>query len=153
MVEDACLPYTGLNQCGIPTPGTPRSSAAAVQCAPGSAPAAGTESDDDLVGLSLVLGDSEQQAPPAPPPVAQGGAAPRASARKLRFTRYRYVGGYYGACTEHAMMEEIFRGGPVVATLFVRARSRAPPACPSVGLRKHACATALTVQRCSRIAT
>lgn len=30
---------------------------------------------------------------------------------------YRYVGGYYGACTERAMMEELYLRGPIVASI------------------------------------
>jgi cathepsin C len=36
------------------------------------------------------------------------------SPRLYTATNYSYVGGYYGSCTEAAMMEEIFRSGPIM---------------------------------------
>jgi len=35
-------------------------------------------------------------------------------AQKYYVQNYRYVGGYYGGCSEVAMMKEIYQGGPIV---------------------------------------
>ena len=55
----------------------------------------------------------------AKPPRARCAAAANASCG-VRASSYGYVGGYYGGCSERAMMEALL-GGPIVASFFVAA--------------------------------
>jgi cathepsin C len=47
--------------------------------------------------------------------------APTCEKPRIKFTNYSYVGGYYGGCSEVAMMREIYANGPVMVAF------QAPP--------------------------
>eukprot|EP00742_Colponemidia_sp_Colp-10_P007781 GILJ01008390.1.p1 GENE.GILJ01008390.1~~GILJ01008390.1.p1 ORF type:complete len:683 (+),score=80.19 GILJ01008390.1:295-2049(+) len=40
------------------------------------------------------------------------------SARRVKVTNYRYIGGYYGNCSEEAMMRELHQNGPIVGSFY-----------------------------------
>ena len=61
----------------------------------------------------------DEPAADAKPPRARCAAAANASCG-VRASSYGYVGGYYGGCSERAMMEALL-GGPIVASFFVAA--------------------------------
>jgi cathepsin C len=41
------------------------------------------------------------------------------SAPRYFVSDYRYIGGYYGACNEEAMMREVYHNGPIVIAFEV----------------------------------
>lgn len=41
------------------------------------------------------------------------------SSIRVRVENYSYVGGFYGASTEHKMMKEIYRNGPIAVSFIV----------------------------------
>lgn len=62
----------------------------------------------------------------------RAGAPRPGPADRVRFGDYRYIGGFYGACSEPEMRAELFHKGPIAATIFVRR--------PAKTTRAHACA-------------
>lgn len=67
------------------------------------------------------------------------GAPQPGPADRVEFGDYRYIGGFYGACSEPEMRAELFHKGPIAVTIFVSGpvtfpphsiSSLTPPLCP-----------------------